>query len=102
MVAAGTPPGVVAGRLRPKGDSLAGVNAIEWLADRIPRGLVRPASLLGVACAALGSALLFAGVVFGSIAWTLAGLGAFVAAAFLWHLVVHASEIGRVALRSDM
>jgi hypothetical protein len=68
------------------------MNPIEWLADRMPRGLVRPTSFASVACAALGSAFLFAAVVFGSIVWAVIGLGAFVLAGVLWHIVAIATE----------
>jgi hypothetical protein len=77
------------------------MNPVEWVADRLPRGLVRPTSFACVACGALGSAFLFAAVVFGSIVWALVGIGAFVVAAFLWHIVAHASEVRRVPSRTS-
>lgn len=65
---------------------------IEWLADRLPPSVTRPASVTAAVLAIVGSGCLFAATVLGSILWGVLGVVAFALAGVLWNVVAVASE----------
>lgn len=73
-------------------DSLASMNPLEHLADRLPPGLLRATSATSAGLALAGSGSLFAATVFGSALWAGLGILAFTLAGVLWHVTAVASE----------
>lgn len=68
------------------------MNPLEWIADRMPAGLLRSVATGATLGAIIGSACVLAATVYGSIVWAVAGVVSFTVAAVLWHVATIGAE----------